>query len=160
MALGFSPGARPGEKEIPMLESIPGCDLEVERGPDWLLIRVHDSAADPANPVPLGEQIWQVASQHFTYCLVLELDEVSLLSSHVIGELIRVHRRLHDHDGVLRLCGLSPANRHVLQVCALEEYFTRIPAAKTRWPPAPAIRACPAEAGAFCRAAGYCGTAK
>jgi anti-anti-sigma factor len=106
-----------------MLETAALCALEVERGPDWLLVRVHDVAADPANLVPLGDQIWQVAQQHFVYRIVLELDEIGFLTSHIIGQLIELSRRMQEHDGVLRLCGLSPANRHVLQVCALEQHF-------------------------------------
>ena len=58
-----------------MLTVASGCTLDVERGPDWLLVRIRN--LDRAEPeTPLAEQLWALLEQHFTYRLVLELDEV------------------------------------------------------------------------------------
>ena len=59
--------------------------------------------------------------QHFTYRLVLELDEVQVLNSDLIGQLMQLYRRIEEHDGVMRLCGLSPHNRQVLHACHLDD---------------------------------------
>ena len=61
--------------------------------------------------------------QHFTYRLMLELDQVVLLNSSLIGQLIQLHKRIREHDGILRLCGLSSQNRSVLHTCALDDRF-------------------------------------
>jgi anti-anti-sigma factor len=103
-----------------MLTVAPGCTFDVQRGPDWLLVRVRD--LDPAEfETPLAEQLWSLLKQHFTYRLVLELDEVRLLNSYLIGQLIQLSRWIEKHDGVLRLCGLSPYNCQVLHTCRLDE---------------------------------------
>jgi anti-anti-sigma factor len=104
-----------------MLAVSSGCDLDVERGPDWLLVRVRNLDAGESACPPLAEQIWRLMEQHFTHRLVLELDQVPMLSGHVIGELIELYRLIAEHDGVMRLCGLSPDNRDVLHQCRLDE---------------------------------------
>jgi anti-anti-sigma factor len=104
-----------------MLAIAPGCDLDVERGPDWLLVRV--ASLDPAEPdtPPLADRVWHLLQQHFTYRLVLELDQVRLLTSRLIAQLVQLHRRIEEHSGVMRLCGLSPQNREILHTCRLDE---------------------------------------
>jgi anti-anti-sigma factor len=103
-----------------MLAVAPGCELEVERGPDCLLVRVAD--LDPVDPdtSPLAERVWDVLRQHFTYRLVLELDQIRLLTSRLVAQLVQLHRRIEEHGGAMRLCGLSPHNRQVLRTCRLE----------------------------------------
>jgi anti-anti-sigma factor len=106
-----------------MLAVAPGCELEVERGPDWLLVRV--AGLDPADPVPpMAEQVWDALQQHFTYRLVLELDQISLLTSTLIAQLLQLYRRIEQHGGVMRLCGLSPHNREVLRTCRVSDHLT------------------------------------
>jgi anti-anti-sigma factor len=104
-----------------MLAVAPGCELEVERGPDWLLVR---ASLDPAEPdSPLAEQVWDALQQHFTYRLVLELDQISLLTSTLVAQLLQLHRRIEEHGGVMRVCGLSPHNREVLNACRLSGHL-------------------------------------
>ena len=106
-----------------MLAIAPGCELEVERGPDWLIVRVANlDLAEPDAP-PLAERVWRILQQHFTYRLALELDEVDLLTSRLIAQLVQLHRQIDGHGGVMRLCGLSSHNRHVLQTCRLNDRF-------------------------------------
>ena len=100
-----------------------GCELDVERGPDWLLVRV--GSLDMAEPdaIPLAEQVWSLLRQHFTYRLVLELDQIDLLTGGLVGQLVQLQRRIEKHGGLMRLCGLSPDNRQVLQTCGLDDRF-------------------------------------
>jgi anti-anti-sigma factor len=112
-----------------MLETAPGCDLDVERGPDWLLVRVRSLEFDGNEPPPLAERLWSLLEQHFTRRLVLELDQIKVLNSRLIGQLIVLYKRIQQHDGVLRLCGLSPYNRRVLHSCCLDD---RLPAYDNR----------------------------
>ena len=106
-----------------MLAIAPGGEFDVERGPDWLMVRVRNvDLTEPAS-LSLAERLWRLLQQHFTYRMVLELDEVRLLNSPLIGQLIQLYRRIKEHNGVLRLCGLSASNRQVLHACRLDERF-------------------------------------
>ena len=106
-----------------MLAVNAGCELDVHRGPDWLMVRVRGLEVDPENRPLLAEQVWALAERHFTYRIVLELDQVKVLNSYLIGQLILLYKHILEHDGVLRLCGLSPYNRRVLHGCALNDRF-------------------------------------
>ncbi|HZZ74173.1 MAG TPA: hypothetical protein VFE24_18200 [Pirellulales bacterium] len=54
-----------------------------------------------------------------TYRVVLELDEVALIHSYLLGQLVLLSKRAINHGGILRLCGLSPENQNVLHTCRL-----------------------------------------
>ncbi|MCE5266412.1 MAG: STAS domain-containing protein [Planctomycetaceae bacterium] len=98
-----------------------GCELDVQRGPDWLLVKVN--RYDPAEPdlAGLAERITSVLEQHFTYRLVLQLERVPVLDSVLIRQLLALHRWIEEHGGVMRVCGLSPYNRQVLHSCQLDQ---------------------------------------
>lgn len=104
-----------------MLAIAPACELDVERGPDWLLVRVRNVDLSESDAPELTERLWCLLEQHFTYRLVLELDEVRSLSSDLIGQLLTLYQRIHEHDGVMRLCGLSPQNRQMLHACRVDD---------------------------------------
>jgi anti-anti-sigma factor len=104
-----------------MLATAPGCELDVERGPDWLLVRVRNLDPTDSETASLADHLWSLLEQHFTHRLVLELDEVDVLSSSLIGQFAELYRRIEEHDGVMRLCGLSANNRELLHACRLDE---------------------------------------
>jgi len=99
----------------------PGCELDVERGPDWILVRVRNLDLVQSDAPPLADHLWQLLQQHFTYRLVLELDDVEVLNSYLVGQLLELYRRIAKHEGVMRLCGLSPYSRQVLHACRLDD---------------------------------------
>jgi anti-anti-sigma regulatory factor len=95
----------------------------VERGPDWLFIKLQatpDAMADYSN---LAEHVWQVLQQHFIYRVVLELEGLSTLPSSLIGQLVMLHKRLHTQGGVLRMCGLPAAQQKVMAASRLDGRF-------------------------------------
>jgi len=100
-----------------MLVTTSECELEVDRGPNLLFVRVRISNDDIPEIPDLASRIWSLLEQHFTYRLVLELDEIKVLPSQLIGQLVLLQKRICTHDGVLRLSGLSAANREVLKSC-------------------------------------------
>jgi anti-anti-sigma factor len=106
-----------------MLAISPGWELAVERGPDWLIVTINGSDPDKDDSPPLADRIWSLLEQHLTHRLVLELHGVPVLTSHLIGQLIDLYRRIHEQDGVMRLCGLSAYNRHVLHTCRLDDHL-------------------------------------
>ena len=106
-----------------MLAMSRGWELDVQRGPDWLLVKVKGPLGAGSGSLPLAEKLWDLLQRHFTYRLCLELDQIELLDSHLIGQLVKLYKRISEHDGVMRLCGLSPYNLQVMESCRLDDRF-------------------------------------
>ena len=101
------------------------CELGVERGPGWLFVKLNNIDPDAFETHQLADQIWSLLEQHLIYRVVLEMDDVKVLRSELIAQLILLCRKIRHHDGVIRLSGLSPNNKKVLQACSL---IDRLPA--------------------------------
>jgi anti-anti-sigma regulatory factor len=97
-----------------------GWDIEVERGPDLLFVRPRPLDTIVPGAASLAEQVWALLEQNFTHRLILELDDVGPLDSHLIGQLVWLQNRIHGHDGIMRICGLSSVNQELLRQCELE----------------------------------------
>jgi anti-anti-sigma factor len=108
-----------------MVQIAHGWELDVDRGPDWLFVRPHSLPRDAAEMPPLAEQIWSLLEQNFTHRLVLELDRISYLQSYLVGQLVWLHKRIHTHGGLMRICGMSEENQDVLHQCRLDDRFPR-----------------------------------
>ena len=106
-----------------------GCKMDVERGPDWLLVKIRGLEADPANPPRLADHLWSSGPQALYLPDRPGTGPDQMLNSHLVGQLIRLYQQIREHDGVLRLCGLSAYNRRVLRGCALDD---RLPSYETR----------------------------
>ena len=101
------------------------CDweLDVERGPNWLLVKVGNPLGKPWDMPTLADTLRSLMEQHFTYRLVLELDQIDLLSSELIGQLLALDKWIRARQGVMRLCGLSPDNVEILRRCCRDSFF-------------------------------------
>lgn len=95
--------------------------FEVERGPDWLLVGVANLDDDQYGSVALAEALEAMLERHSAHRLVLRLDNIGVLTSHLVGELVRLQDWVCRHGGLLRLAGLSPLNQRVLRECRLDE---------------------------------------
>ena len=95
-------------------------ETHVDRGPDWLYIRLHPG---PGSPDHVADQLWSLAEQHFVYRLVVEMNDVEFLPSVLMGQLVMLQKRLLQHDGALRICGLSPECQQALRICRLDHTF-------------------------------------
>lgn len=104
-----------------LLQLAPEWTVDVDRGPDWLFIRLRPPHDGDTGEIRLAEMIWQKLEQCFCYRVVLELDDVKFLRSWMVGELVRLHKRVTTQGGMLRLCGVSAANEDVLKVCRLHD---------------------------------------
>jgi anti-anti-sigma factor len=103
--------------------------MAVERGPGWVFVALHspprsDSASwsDPHAP-SLAEDIWQILQQHMVDRLVLQMNGVDFINSQLLGQLVLLHKRIHNSGGIVRLCGLSAANEQVLHVAGVDSRF-------------------------------------
>ncbi len=97
-----------------MLKTCSGWELETERGPDWLIVKVKRPAKEAIASYPLADVLWSLLEQHFTHRLVLELDQIKNLDDAMIEQLLQLHDRIAEHGGLMRVCGLSADNRRAL----------------------------------------------
>ncbi|NQT39029.1 MAG: hypothetical protein HQ581_16140 [Planctomycetes bacterium] len=104
-----------------MLDLAPRWELDLERGPDWLFIKVRNLADHSMDAPLLAEQLWSHLQQHSVHRLLLELEGLTLLNSGLIGQLVMLHRRIDACGGMMRICGLSAYNMDVLHRCRLAE---------------------------------------
>ncbi len=115
-----------------MLEAKPGWSIDVDRGPDWLFVRLHADRGDCGEVSGLAETLWEILQRHFSHRLVVEMEEVRWLRSSLVGELVRLHKRIASHGGLLRLSGLSDQNQEVLRHCRLAGCFPQYHSAPKR----------------------------
>jgi anti-anti-sigma factor len=106
-----------------LLELAPRWTMELERGPGWLYVRLRGPQDGDAEGAHLAERLWDLLRREFTDRLVLELDELPLLRSCFVGELLRLHMRVTASGGLLRVCGLSDDCQDVLRASRLGSRF-------------------------------------
>ena len=99
-----------------------------------LALSCNTTFAIPASPNAfethqLADHIWSLLEQHLTYRVVLEMDDIKVLRSELIAQLILLCRKIDHHGGVIRLSGISANNTKVLQACSL---LDRLPAYRDR----------------------------
>jgi hypothetical protein len=94
-------------------------NLTVDRGPNWLFVKLRPRR-NKTNELPqLGDELWSIASRHFIYRLVLELEELKSLPAGLMEQLVLLHDRLVESGGALRVCGLSTKCAQALRDAAL-----------------------------------------
>ena len=103
-----------------MTELAPGWKFDLDRGPDWLFVRLRCTDDTQDSHPPLAENLWNLLRQHFTSRMVLELDDVNRLRSWTMGQLVNLNQRVSTSGGVLRLCGLSESNAKALKASKLD----------------------------------------
>jgi anti-anti-sigma factor len=106
-----------------VLDVVPGWTMDLDRGPDWLFVRLRPPSHGDTSEVRLAETLWQMMEQSFNQRIVLEMNEVWLLRSWMVGELVKLHKRVVSGGGTLRLCGMNDANQEVLQIARLDDRF-------------------------------------
>ena len=106
-----------------MAEFAAGWTLDVHASPEWIfLVLCRNGAAIDLTP-PLAEHAWRIAEQHSVHQLVLEFGSNVDLTSHLVGQIVLLHKRLCQNGGKLRLCGLPRDNYEVLQVMNVAQRF-------------------------------------
>ncbi len=106
--------------------------VEVERGPNWVFVKLRfannqdqrsETASEkPENVAPdrslreeefsegqpqIADQLWNILVRHFTYRMVVELDTFEELPAGMMGQLILLRERILKRGGMLRVCGMS-----------------------------------------------------
>ena len=103
------------------LKLAPGWTAELDRGPDCLFIRLHGQERTQPAELDLADQLSRLLDQEFAHRLVVEMDDVPAMRSHMLAELVRLCQQIHDRGGMMRVCGLSADNHEILQRTRLSE---------------------------------------
>ncbi|MGQ9575210.1 MAG: hypothetical protein ACUVUC_07830 [Thermoguttaceae bacterium] len=106
-----------------MLAIAPGWELKVDRGPGWLWARLCHPDPEGSDSPPLADRLWSLLEEHFTYRLVVEMDEIELLNSYLLGQLVLLQKRVRERGGLMRLSGLSALNQEVVRTHRLGGYL-------------------------------------
>ena len=106
-----------------MIEVAPGWSIDATRGPDWLFVRIHAGDSQWGSADGLADAIWNLLRQHFTNRVVLEMDDLQFMPSALMGELVRLYKRVEGSGGLMRLSGLSSSNLDVLRLTRLDRCF-------------------------------------
>lgn len=102
------------------IHDIDGLELNVDRGPNWLFVKLR-AKEDASDSVPqIADKLWSISTRHFIYRLVLELEDLEEMPSGMMSQLVLLQSRLAQCGGALRICGLSPECEETLQSCHLD----------------------------------------
>ena len=71
----------------------------------------------------LQESIMSVIEQAEGINLILDFCNVRFLSSAVLGLLIRISKKVYEHDGQLKLCNISPNIYEIFKITRLTKIF-------------------------------------
>ncbi|MFV1967926.1 MAG: hypothetical protein ACC628_21040 [Pirellulaceae bacterium] len=108
-----------------ILDLVPGWTMELDRGPGWLFVRLRGTAPFDAQGIGVADRVVKLLEQEFGHRVVVELDDVDMLRSELVGELVRLHKRVCSRDGLMRVSGLSDSNYEVLRTNRLHHRFPR-----------------------------------
>lgn len=82
-----------------------GASITVERGPDWLFVRV--ASGSVAAPGELTTCLWDTIREHGASRVVLELDHVETIDEALGDAIAEIGDRVRDAGGLIRICGLN-----------------------------------------------------
>ena len=71
----------------------------------------------------LGIELLEILRENQPLVLAVDLTPVRMISSTVVGALLRVRRTLEEYQGELRLSGVSDLIREILRTMNLETHF-------------------------------------
>jgi anti-sigma B factor antagonist len=71
----------------------------------------------------LQESIMSVVEQAGRINLILDFSNVGFLSSAVLGLLIRISKKIYEHDGQLKLCNINPKVHEIFKITRLTKIF-------------------------------------
>ncbi len=106
-----------------MIDISNGWGLDVEVGPEWLFITVRCQRGHTWETPPLADNIWELVDKLSAHQLIIELQEVEILHSLLIGQMILLHKRITSQGGLMRFAGLSSQNQMALDVANLSGRF-------------------------------------
>lgn len=102
----------------------PQWGVTVERGPDWLFLRLEAPSGAPGaedgRGGRLADRICDMIRESHAHRVVLELDRVQSIDDDLIGAIADVGTRVRDEGGLIRVCGLTQPNLQRLRTTVQE----------------------------------------
>jgi hypothetical protein len=107
-----------------MNQQIDRYDVGLERGPDWLFVRlIPPDRERPRRGGDLGTGLWTVAREHGMNRIVVELDGLERIEERLIDALETLARLVGRDGGLLRVCGLVGDNLDRYESCRVAEHL-------------------------------------
>lgn len=111
------------------VHDVDGLRLNVDRGPNWLFVKLRSKGTRTRRAPRVADGLWSIATRHFVYRVVLELDELEALPPGMMAQLLLLQERLSQCGGALKICGMSDECLETLHECHLDStlphYSTR-----------------------------------
>lgn len=99
----------------------------ISRDGQWWVVRLHPGPRPFGDVIGLVQPLWLALEERWATLVVIEMDEIEFLSSSLMGELVRLYKRIANRQGAMRLCGLRPECESALHVCRLDEVLYAAP---------------------------------
>ena len=98
--------------------------IGIEYAGNATIVRFTDEKILEENDIKtLQESLMSVIEQAERINLILDFGNVRFLSSAVLGLLIRISKRIYEHDGQLRLCNIDPKIFEIFKITRLTKTF-------------------------------------
>lgn len=78
---------------------------------------------DEDNIEQIGRELFALTDQYHCKKVILDLTDLKMLTSSVLGKMITLHRKLHRTNGKLVLCNAGDFVTEVLETSRLHDYF-------------------------------------
>lgn len=95
-----------------------------ERGPIIVVHISRTNLSEEENIDELGQEFTRLVEHFGCRLLVVDLQQVNLVTSAALGKLISLHRNLHRREGRLVVCGVHGMVLDVMLTARLTDYFT------------------------------------
>lgn len=99
----------------------------ISRDGQWWIARLHPGPRPFGDVIGLSLPLWEALDERWATLVVVEMDEVEFLSSSLMGELVRLYKRIAKREGALRLCNLCDNCQSALRICGLDEVLMSAP---------------------------------
>ena len=115
--------------------------MEIETRDGVMVVRFNTASIDAAEGFEkIARDLRQLVGEHKPAKLVVDFGRVVFFSSHMLGLLVDIWRRLKDCGGFLVISGINPNLNRVFRITNLDKVFTFYPdidsAMKALAPPA------------------------
>jgi len=98
--------------------------MKVEYGSEFTIVTFNDENILNEEQIrKLQESLGPVIEKNKDNQMVMNFANVRFMTSAMLGLLIRVHKRVTEHGGQLRLCNLEPGLRKVFEITQLTKIF-------------------------------------
>ena len=92
----------------------PGWKTELDRGPDWLFVKLYGPNGNCADATGMAESLGMMMQQELKGRLLLEMEEVYEMPQDFVEELILLRDELEKQGSMLRLCGMAIEHEVIL----------------------------------------------